>query len=325
MKKYSFSTDIEKQLLGFEQYLRKKKYAIDTIRQTRNYAGVYLEWLEEEGLEARDVKYNEFADFIFQMKNKKTLYLTRRIILATRHYYRHLDIDNNPASGIYIRGSKRSVLNNLVPYAQLLKLYENHQTLDDRDKRNKVILGLLVYQALTTGALQRLEPGHVRIKEGKIYVPGYGKSNRRTLDLEAVQSPELQEYLQVIRPRMLAEVNTLRPGRKPQEGKALIRQRLFFSENGSENIKGSLLHLFRAIRKSYPKITSGKVIRSTVIAHWLKSKDLRIVQYMAGHRYVSSTEKYNVYNLQELKESLRKYHPLRRMVRRNFEKINNIN
>jgi len=72
-----------------------------------------------------------------------------------------------------------------------------------------------------------------------------------------------------------------------------------------------MYHLFRSVKKLNPKISSGKIIRSTVVAEWLKNYDIRIVQYMAGHRWVSSTERYNVANLEELKESLRKYHPLR--------------
>jgi integrase/recombinase XerD len=56
---------------------------------------------------------------------------------------------------------------------------------------------------------------------------------------------------------------------------------------------------------------SAKIIRATVLAEWLKTIDIRTVQYMAGHRYVSSTERYYVMNLEELKDSLNKYHPMK--------------
>ena len=69
--------------------------------------------------------------------------------------------------------------------------------------------------------------------------------------------------------------------------------------------------MFRSIKKKYLNISSGKIIRSTVIAEWLKTNDVRIVQYMAGHRWVSSTEKYNLANVEALKESLKKHHPLK--------------
>lgn len=308
---YKYKGDIEKKLKIFDQYLRSKKYAVDTIRQTRNYAGVYLEWLEREEKKAEDIDYQAFTDFIFQLKKEKTVNLTKRIILAVRHYYESLEIDKNPASGIHIRGSRKSILNDIVPYSELLELYNSYQTLDDRAKRNKIILGLLIYQAITTGELHQLEPRHIKLKEGKIYIPGHGNTNSRTLELEATQLLELQEYLLVIRPRMLANITAYRSGRKPNKINSIIKDKLFFSENGNDNIKQSLYHMFRAIKKTQPKITSGKTIRSTIIAEWLKTKDIRIVQYMAGHRWVSSTERYNVFNLQELKDSLKKHHPLK--------------
>ena len=150
----------------------------------------------------------------------------------------------------------------------------------------------------------------MQLKAGKIYVPGYGQMNSRVLALEAVQLLDLQEYLTIIRPRMLTNIGNYRPGRKPKETEQIINDRLFFSENGSASINSSMYHLFRALKKRYPKIRSGKVIRSTVLAEWLKTRDVRIVQYMAGHKWVSSTERYDVGRLGELKEQMKKYHPL---------------
>lgn len=91
----------------------------------------------------------------------------------------------------------------------------------------------------------------------------------------------------------------------------MIYDKLFCSENGITDIKNSLFNLFRAIGKNYPDIKSSKTIRSTVIAEWLKTKDLRIVQYIIGHKYVSCTERYNVFNMQEQKDALDRYHPLK--------------
>ena len=81
--------------------------------------------------------------------------------------------------------------------------------------------------------------------------------------------------------------------------------------NGSENIKSSLYHLFKAIQKINPDIRNAKQIRSSVITYWLKNHNLREVQYMAGHKYVSSTERYQLNNLDELQKNLEKFHPLR--------------
>ena len=290
--RYKFKKSVILKLDQFDKYLRTKRYAIDTIRQHKNYAGIYLRWLEDQDIKAEHVDYKVFTSFIFQLKSTHTTSHTRRIILAVRHYYSSLDIGRNPASGIYIRGQRRSILNDIVPYTELESLYKDYQVLDDRAKRNKVILGLLIYQAVTTLELHQLEPGHIRLKEGKIYVPGTSHTESRILDLEALQLLDLQEYLMVIRQRMLENLKAVRSGRKVEKINPIIYDKLFFSERGNNNIKNSLYHLFRALKRKYPKVSSGKIIRSTVIAEWLKTKDIRIVQYMAGHRWVSSTERY---------------------------------
>jgi len=83
--------------------------------------------------------------------------------------------------------------------------------------------------------------------------------------------------------------------------------------NGSEHIKNSLLHLFLLIRKTYPDVMSAQQIRQSVIVHWLKDHNLREVQYMAGHRWVSSTERYQLGNLDNLQSKIEKFHPLNRI------------
>ena len=316
--KYDYPIKIETKLNEFEKYLRKQRLAVSTIRQLRNYAGIYLEWLEEENEVLAKVDYNGFMNFIFQLKKENGLNKVRRIIVAVRHYYSSLEIENNPATGLKIKGQRKAVLNHLVSYEKLIKLYEEYEVgsaveneISDRSKRNKVLLGILIYQAVTTGSLQQLQVRHVRLEKGEIYIPSYRNTNSRTLKLATTQLLDLQNYLQIIRPRMLLNIHAKRGGRKPGIIKMeLLKQQLFFSENGSTSIKNSLQHLFSNIKKLDPKITSGKIIRATVIAEWLKTKDLRIVQYMAGHKWVSSTEKYNEKNLQSLQEALNKHHPL---------------
>jgi integrase/recombinase XerD len=68
--------------------------------------------------------------------------------------------------------------------------------------------------------------------------------------------------------------------------------------------------MFRAIQKTNPEILHSKQIRASTITYWLKNHNLRQVQYMAGHKYVSSTERYQLNNLDNLQRKLEKYHPL---------------
>jgi integrase/recombinase XerD len=58
-----------------------------------------------------------------------------------------------------------------------------------------------------------------------------------------------------------------------------------------------------------PKVLSARQLKASVIVHWLKLYNLRQVQYMAGHRYVSSTESFLVNEMDEMIGDIEKYHP----------------
>ncbi len=48
-----------------------------------------------------------------------------------------------------------------------------------------------------------------------------------------------------------------------------------------------------------------------MITQWLKQHHLRQVQYMAGHKYLSSTQRYQVSNLDELQNEVEQHHPMK--------------
>ena len=235
-----------------------------------------------------------------------------RILLAIRHYYNVMNIAHNPAAGLVLKGAVRTIPHDLLSKEEMETLYNQYQVIDERSQRNKTILGLLIYQALTTEELHKLEAHHIKLKEGKIIVPGGRHSNGRTLKLEATQILELHEYISMTRPKILKALNAGTPGRKPDQVKEESElHQLFISMNGSEDMKVSLLNLMKALRKIHVKVRNAKQFRQSMITEWLKEKDLRTVQYMAGHRYVSSTERYRSYNLQDLEEALIQHHPMR--------------
>jgi integrase/recombinase XerD len=55
-----------------------------------------------------------------------------------------------------------------------------------------------------------------------------------------------------------------------------------------------------------------KTIRQSVIANWLNEKKLALeqVQLMAGHRWISSTDKYRCVPMDQERELMNKFHPL---------------
>jgi len=275
-----------------------------------------LQWLDQERLEWYQARYNDLLNYIdhcrLEGQSKKLVNNKLRSIRNFYQYQKEMDPTiHNPALHLMIRGEYHRLPSGNLDYKTLEKLYDNYSKKTLRDKRNKVILGLLIYQGVTTGELQRMEPGHVQLNKGRIFIQGTRKTNSRYLQLQPHQILEIDAYLKRVRPGILKGTGKKRPARKPdQVNQELISQRMFCSMGGSEDLRSTLLHMFRNIHRDHPEVRNAKQIRSSVITHWLKHYNLRQVQYMAGHKYVSSTERYQQNNLDKLQGQLEKYHPL---------------
>ena len=158
------------------------------------------------------------------------------------------------------------------------------------------MLGLLIYQGLQTSEVYQMEVEQVKLKEGLIEVYGSRRSNERTLQLEPFQVMEMYEYV------MQARLELLKSSGENTE-------RLFVGSAGGQSPGHYLSEVMRQLRKNHPTLTAQQ-IRASVIVKWLKQYNLRKAQYLAGHRYVSSTEKYLQNDVEGLKQEIEQFHPL---------------
>lgn len=297
--KYKFTKEIKSKIESFGKHLKQKNYSQSTIKQKSNYTGLFLSWLESENLQTAEVTYKDMLSFIdYCHLEKLSPKQINTILLSVRNYYEYLKKSDpeitNPAQTLRVKGEVRKQAVSLTEYTDLEKLYAEQQTTTKRDKRNKVILGLLIYQGITTEELHHLQTEDLNLKQGKINIAGNRRRNSRTLELQSFQILELHEYLNEIRPKINTEKTN----------------QLIISMEGKPQLKNSLHHLFRSIKKEALNVSSAKQIRISVITHWLKTHNLREVQYMAGHKYVSSTERYQSNDLENLQKNVEKYHPL---------------
>lgn len=293
------SVQIKKESIKFREYLKERQFANNTIQPYVNYAAYFLDWLEQNNLKAEKTRYNDILEFIdYCRSNGKQNELINRILSVVRHYYACLSqrkIIRNPAAGIYLKGIKKTVPQDLLSFEDLEELYKNYKISDSRTKRNKAILGVLIYQYPTTEELKRLQITDVNLKNGQIYIPGTRQSNGRMLELKSFQIMELQEYLNEVRPTIITEASN----------------QLFVSMKGNKCIKASLHHMFIALKKINPEIKNPMQIRMSMLSYLQKSVHLRKLQYQAGHKHISSTERYKTTNTDHLHKQLELFHPLR--------------
>jgi integrase/recombinase XerD len=87
-----------------------------------------------------------------------------------------------------------------------------------------------------------------------------------------------------------------------------IKQMIIGMEGGT-NLAGDIGWVMK--RLQHHKVTTASQIRASVVAQWTRIHDVRVVQYMSGHKFVSTTERYQATHLDDLKEQMRRYHPLK--------------
>lgn len=68
--------------------------------------------------------------------------------------------------------------------------------------------------------------------------------------------------------------------------------------------------IIKKLKKHNQKAGNIKQIRASVITNWLVQYNLRKVQYLAGHRYISSTERYLQDDVENLHEIVNNFHPI---------------
>lgn len=285
--------------MTFTAYLQAQELAPKTIHRYSVDIGQFKDWLDAEQISETSFHYNDLMAFIQHLmeegKGKRSISQQLGII---RHYCQYLIQEgqrtDNPAAGVFIKGLNRSVPVNLLTTEEMDLLYQQYQIQLQVSDGNKIMLGLLVYQGLTVAELIRLKAHHFLIRDGRVIIKGTHHTNERKMSLQAHQIEFLQQYIKAS---------------KHKEGYLFIEPRR--KQVSPTNIGNRLQYMFYQLRQLNPKVISAKQIRMSVITNWLKKHSLRETQYLAGHKYVSSTARYQTTNLDDLQQALKDHHPLK--------------
>jgi integrase/recombinase XerD len=291
---------------SFKDYLEEQNYSASTVTLHAKETQNFKKWCKRRSTTPTEIDYKtslKFIKYLTQKGNSKKTINHR--LRSVKIYFNYL-IDqsyraDNPIEDTTIKGVKRNINYNLLDPEELEDLYYSFETDNYQEeyhkytlKRAKVIIGLVVYQGLNTTDLSHLKIEHLQLSKGKIYVPSTKRSNARTLELKPWQIMEFMEYANEVRPTIQNKIGN-------------HSEQLF---NTNARFNAIVYHIFKKLKQYNQKAENTKQIRASVITNWLGQYNLRKVQYLAGHRYISSTERYLQDDLENLHEIVNNFHPI---------------
>ena len=298
----------DQNITDFGQYLSENRYSGTTIRvhllRIRRLSG----WLEEQGIRESGMTYPQILRYTKYLRTQKG-YQRRSVnneLRAIKLYHDYLIAQNramdNPAADMAVRGTPTKAIGEVLDTEELEDLYYSyptghHDTFFKASKlRDKAMVGFMVFQGITTMELHHMQEEHMQLEKGRVDVPSTRRSNARTLKLQPCQIMELVRYMERARPYL------------SKRNKGDNPEKLFFGS--IDQMHGITARVLRVLRTNNLKVRGCASIRTSIITNWLKQHDLRRVQYMAGHRYIGSTERYLQDDIENLHDIVEGLHPI---------------
>lgn len=289
-----------------------------------NHIETYENWLTKRGLDVQTAAYKDLMDHIGYLQNPatadgqgKSIHRVNHVLRSISHYYDYKGLPNI-AQTTRMRGVPRTQPQGLLTEEDLQELYESyypepHTRPSARRKNNyhhtdKLILGLLIYQALDMAEFMKIELQDVQLEKGMIYIKSGRQKKERYVPLKANQVLSLDRYMRETRPK-LANAESDKP--------CLSAAKLFSPQADNYELLHYQFRLLsikmKAHAKDYMDIELNKLgqLRQSRIAIWVREEGIRKAQYLAGFRNVASAERYQKASLEDLKQALSEYHPLR--------------
>lgn len=291
---------------NYKSYLQKQGYAVTTIESNQREIQHFEKWCKRQATSSLEIDYKMCLKYIKKLTRKGNSKKTINHKLGSiKTYFNYLMEEafrsDNPIEKTVVKGTKRSINYNLLESDELEDLYYSFESDNVTDKyhkltakRNRIIVGLMVYQGLNTTDLSKLKSEHLQLSKGKIYVPSIKRSNARELELKPWQIMEFINYQNEVRMILQKRIQN-------------YTEQLFPINTRFTTITSQII---KKLKKYNRKVKDVKQIRASVITNWLSQYNLRKVQYLAGHRYISSTERYLQDDLENLHEIVNNFHPI---------------
>ena len=305
------SGELEGACSDFKTYLIKKEYSNSTINEIERNVLEFINYCKNSDIEKEQANFQTALAFIETLQKRGVKPQTVNIRLGSiKKYYEYLKqygyIKTNPIDRVKQKGTPQTIITNALTNEQLQGIYSRYaEEKTDRDKRvklihqrNTVIAGLLIYQGLHAGELTAMQIGDIDVNTATVFVRAGKRSNERYIKLQPNQMLPIYKYLNEALPyfKKVSKGSSSHPSGE-LEGAF------------TGNLNNMIFYIINELKGLFPQIQNAGHIRASVILNWMKLYDKRQTQYLIGHRYISSTEKYQQQDLQSLTDMMKSFHP----------------
>jgi len=281
---------------SFERYLQEHGHTSLTIKGYLYEIGIFL----MTNPKSKKYKYKDIINYLNdRAKNYPKSYTAIRSLASIKKYFDFLieegKIEYHPCRTLYLKpGKGHDVIHqDLFSSEELELLINREERYKNIELKNRTIISLLIYQGLTGGEITRIKVQHVNLDSGILYIKASKLLAARHLDI----MPNQLELLY----RCVNEME-----RKGMDN-------LIIGRSGKPINQDDVHHIVYTCKSFFSdRNLNPKTIRQSVIANWLNEKKMPLeqVQLMAGHKWISSTERYRQANPDEQSRLINMWHPL---------------
>ena len=298
-------------MITLRNYL-EKKYSKSTLASNLYNIKRFTDYYDKKAPKAT---FKEVLNYIEHLRKNYNLHpkTLRHCLYGVKIYFNYLletgQRKDHPCSELFLKDKidKQIQVDTLYSPETLETFFETYQIRKKKylENRNKIIISLLIYQALTVKEIAELEIQNINLEKCEIFIKASAEltaksPQSRTLPLQAKQILLIYNYLEKDRIKLLQYNN-----KKETETSFILGQ---YGEKINPHGIGKM------INETKPKTEQIKPIkiRQSVIANFLKKEnDTRIVQVFSGHRRASTTIQYKQTEFELLQNAVNNYHPIK--------------
>jgi len=301
---------MKKVLDEFIAYVKRKSYSTHTIYDYNYTLSTFFNFIADyapdtERIESIDrdliLAYEKYLAVKIDGKgNRYSINRRRRFLTNLKTFFAYLEknelIEKNPAVTIALPREKKRIIRNVLTIEEMKKVLTSCRGRTLKSLRDRTMLEVLYSTGMRADELCNVELRDLDLSEETIYIRKGKWDSERLVPFGKTAERWLVSYLERGRPLLAERDSPL----------------LFLSMRGKKLQPQALLDVvqywsdYAGIEK---KITTHS-FRHSCATHMLQGNaDIRFIQFLLGHKNISTTELYLTIELSDLKKVHKNSHP----------------